>query len=470
MRKAWQAASKHPDWWAFLAALLLFGIHLAFSKFHALYYDSELYWRFAHDMEQDGKFSLFNMTSQMRGYLYPLLNYPLTALERSWLPGYQMGLVKTEGAVLAALLFGVVGPRCWQALTRQPVLLGRRLVFIALGFLFWRDHFNFLLSDFPALLFLLGGTGLVLRARHPAALLLGGFLLIGTIYIRPIYMLAVPCVLLFRLLRPQPAARGRQLAGWAALVVGALLVMAPQLALNLHNFDSASPFVLNTDKSGQYAVAGEDNLYLWHLNEGLGVQKYETNIGGAYPKAQVFYFDNAGRLVLANRASSQVTSLANYARLVAEHPLDMTALFCRHLFNGLDVLYSSPYLTRVYSPNSGLALLHYAVFFGALLLAVRRAPLLRPAHWLLVAALVLPTLASVPLVVECRFFISLHVLIYGLVCFGLPHPARWPQVVVPAWRLPLLVGFAVFMLSCVTLSASTRASLEVPVLPEGAPE
>ncbi|SET46458.1 hypothetical protein [Hymenobacter actinosclerus] len=469
MRKLWQAASQRPTWVGFAIALLLFGLHLATSKYFSLYYDSTSYWGYARDLEQKGHFSLYHLNTALRGYLYPLLNYPLTVLHRELLPDSQMALVKAEGALVAALLFGLVGPQFWQTVTGQQVGLGRRLAFIGLGFLFWRDYFNFLLADFPGILFLLAGSTLVLRGQSVGRVFVGAMLLVGSLYIRPIYLLALPCVLLWYGLRPGRGAARPGLRQWAAIVAGAVVVATPQLLINQHNFQSNNPLVLNQEPGSNYTVAGEDNLYLWHMNVGLRIQKYETNVGQEYANAAVVYADPTAPIVLAGRPNPEIGSLAEYAALVGQHPSEMTGLLCRHLFNGLDVLYAGPYLMHVYSPAIGLALLNYAVLFLALVVAVRQAPRLAPTDWLLVAALVLPTLASVPLVVECRFFISLHLLVYGLVCFGLPHPARWRQRVAPAWRLPLLVGFTGFILVCVTLSANTRANLQLPVMPAAAP-
>ncbi|MBT9392562.1 hypothetical protein KLP40_05240 [Hymenobacter sp. NST-14] len=463
MRDLGRKVSRYPNEAGFVAALVLFEAYLMLFRHHELYYDAKQYWGLARNLEAGGNFSLYQLTTQLRGYLLPLLNVPLVFLERTLLTNHGMALIKSEGALVAAALFGVAGPRFWQVATGRVVPLGRRLAFIGLGFLFWRDHFGFILSDFPALLFLLSGTELLLGGRHLGRLLLGGIVLAGTIYIRPIYLLSLPLVLLFRLLKPDPAPAGRQLAGWVALVAGALLVAAPQLAINRHNFASASPLVIYAGGKGQYTVAGTNNLYLWHLIEGLRIQKYETSVGTDYPKPQVYYLDAAARQALAGQLAPAIRSYADYFGLIARQPLDMVALFGRHLFNGLDVLYSSPYVEQVAAPNNGLALLHYAVFFGALVVGLRQAPRLAPRDWLLVAALVVPVLAAVPLVVECRFFISLHLLAYGLVCFGLPHPARWQSLWAETRQLPLLAAFGLFLLGCVLISANTRASLELPI-------
>ena len=61
-------------------------------------------------------------------------------------------VVKIFGALLAATLGVVVLPRLARALFPNAALSWDRILALnALLFLYWRDHFDFPLADFPAL-------------------------------------------------------------------------------------------------------------------------------------------------------------------------------------------------------------------------------------------------------------------------------------------------------------------------------
>ena len=161
----WPAAS------AFGLLGLLFGAYLYTNSYNSLYYDAGGYWHYAGRFWSSGQFRFQSFDSILRGYLFPLLLSPLTRIASGW--GVEpIALTRAVGLGTAAALFGVVAPGLWQALSAhpaRPVSLGRRLVFGLLGFGFWRGYFNFPLTDFPALLLLLGGLWMLVRGGEPAA-------------------------------------------------------------------------------------------------------------------------------------------------------------------------------------------------------------------------------------------------------------------------------------------------------------
>ncbi|HEX8657281.1 MAG TPA: hypothetical protein VF690_07095, partial [Hymenobacter sp.] len=146
-----------------------------------------------------------------------------------------------------------------------------------------------------------------------------------------------------------------------------------------------------------------------------------------------------------------------------QHPLTAIGLLARRLFNGLDVQYPTPYIRSVYQPTWALAGLNYTVWFGALLVLGRTQWRKWPrARWLLLAGLLAPCLAVLPLGIECRYLLPLHLLLYATVAFGWPSVWTWHAVqTLSAWRLGLLVvGYVVFLGLCFAASAAAQATLE----------
>ena len=428
------------------AIALVYAVYLFSTEYHNLYYDAEDYWQLGHRFVRNGQFGLLNYDDAMRGYAYPLVNFGCLAVRKALnLPA--VAVVKLLNAALAGVLFGIVGPRLWRASTGASQLppLARRLAWAVLSFVFWRDYFNFSLSDFPAVLALGAGLWLVQRPRAGAALLAGAALALA-INIRPIYLASVlPALGLLWLGQPGRTAGALRLV---ALVLGAGLVLAPQWLINQRQFGTSTPLVLAQSKT-----LGIHNLYLQKLKWGLLHEKYESSVGHELPTGQLLFLDAEGAAVLRAEGRRDIDSPGQYLGLVARHPVTLAGIYARHLFAGLDSSHPTPYLKR-WAPSRPMQLLNYILWFWAVLVAVRRQPSLRES--LVLAALLLPCLAVVPLSMEVRFLLPLHLLLLALVAFG-QGPAR-------AWQVRraagLLVVFALYLAGCLWLSNSIKQAVE----------
>ena len=422
-------------------------LYLFASQYQNLYYDAELYWKLGHRFYQDGHFSLLAYDDSLRGYAYPLLNFVSLAVRKALhLPA--VVVVKVLNAAMAGLLFGLVGPRVWQAATGagQPPAIARRLVWAGLVFIFWRDYFNFSLSDFPALLALAVALWQVQR-RRVSGVALAGMALALALNIRPIYLVAVPPVLALALLGHT---RSEWLRRLAVLALGAGLVLTPQWLINRRHFGANTPLVLSRSK--ELLI---HNLYLKQLKWGLLYRKYETSVGRELPTGQILFLDEQGRAVLQAEQVDQFESASQYLRTVAHYPGVLARTYAWHLFSGLDISHPTPYLRR-WAPAPWLAALNYSLWFWAALVVIGGGwPTRRQA--LMLAALLLSCLAVLPLAMEVRFLLPLHLLLLALVAFG----------AVPGWAMAsrarlIIVGvsYVVFLPTCFHLSARVLRTIE----------
>ena len=446
------------SWFWFGVACLLFGIHLFTSRFHTQVYDANGYWDLAHKLYQGGNFSLLNFDSGLRGCLFPLLYVPVIALAQTGLISDE-NLIKLVGVLLAAGLTAGLVPALWERVSGSPVGAGRRALFIGAVFLLWRDYFNYTLTDFPAVAAMGGALYLLHDRPYLSRLFCVGVLAAFVVNIRPIYLVALPFLLLLGSVVVSRASDGKwQMATLRFLLAagaGFLLACGPQWLINYSEFGVNRPLVIGIDFNDPNMVAAGD-LYLQQVNAGFSMQKYETGIAIDYPIPQVRYHDPAGTQLLQKNLNQQIDSYGEYLQVVAQHPADMVALNARHLFNGFDVLYPTPYLYRVYTSTAVLAWVNYTLLFAAGIVLLRRVKGATRLQLLTALPLLIPALAAIPLPMECRYMLPLHLMLLAVACFGWPPEWSWRLA---GHRLTLGLGYLAFVITCFVLSANTQALL-----------
>ncbi|WP_375435205.1 hypothetical protein [uncultured Hymenobacter sp.] len=413
-------------------------------------YDAGHYWELAVGFQgQHHSFSLLNFQDPTRGYLTALVQFP--ALIVRYLTNCTMPTAaKVSGTGWAAFLFAFLIPELWQSLAGQRVRGGRWLILVLLGFGFWRDHFSFTASDVPALALLLLALWAVSRLQV-GWWLVAGLSLAAATNCRPMYLAAVPAALL--LAAWWSRRHTRSWLRWLALLLGAAVAMGPQVAINRLHFKSNSPLVAAQVSSVQHVP-----LYLKQLTWGTRVLRYDTDL-----RQRLIYADSAGLAVLRREGIPEYTSYRQFFGVVARHPLDYSWRYVRHFFNGLDVLQPSLYLLRDYgSERPWLQLLNYSTLglgLGVWLSAPLGRWFRRPRAWALLA-LLLPCLIAVPMAMEGRFLLPLHLLLLTITSF-LFKPQRvkhWLQGQ-PLRALVLVLVVALWLGGCFWLSSSTTRTL-----------
>ncbi len=305
-----------------------------------------------------------------------------------------------------------------------PWGLWRRLALVALFVIFWRGFLSYPLSDFPALAFVLLAIVASSRPLAPAWMLLAGAAAAAAIEARPAYaslLLIVPVLVVWRLVEQRAASRAapvRMGVCAALLAIGFIVVSLPQ-SLETHRYF----------KSWSFIPGSPDHLESLQLTEGLRLQRYETYIGPGHGP-QMFYEEPGGSRLLAKRGGAQVAGVGEYLTLVAEHPTTLGGVFARHLINGLDQRYSTPYIEHLDTgSHRWMRVAGFLLAFLALLRVVwpaaRRG--LGPSRWRYPLALLVCCATSVPSAMETRFLLPVYLLIYLF-------------VVAPGWPSPLVSG------------------------------
>lgn len=460
---------RHPRAGAFAVLCLLTVGSALVTTDPALYGDGEHYWRIARSFSTEHGFAFDGYTDHLRGYLFPLLLHAVQqaagALHVEPLAGFRI-----ISAVMGAALFAAALPTALAHLFAVRLTAARTLSFAVVCFVYWRGHLLHPLSDLPALLFLTVG---VLSLPGPndrdwpcrRALVAGGCLAAAA-NVRPINEAALAGAIIlvgWSVVR----AASRRKAALAAIIfaLGVGLVAAPQAATNGRTLGTRNPFA----HPSMSPIA--PNLYLQQLVWGASIQRYETNIGGTFP-VSVIFADRRGQELLGldlrydprNFAHEAQSSVRAYLRLVSRAPWFFASAYGRHLFNGLDVAYSTPYVERLTPRSAPFALVNYLMLGLAVVWGLGRLGQLRlgpdASRLWLTGIYALPALLAIPTAIECRFLMPLWTLAYGFVIFHENGSSVTSQRRVGQLLLWLVVAVALSFL----LATSTYGHIQ------GAPE
>jgi hypothetical protein len=267
------------------------------------------------------------------------------------------------------------------------------------------------------------------------------------VLVRPVYLLAAILLVVLALLSAARAPGAARFLYLGVLVCSVCCVCLPQVLINHHHAGSLSPL----PRTEVATVHGD--LYLKQLGWGVTMQRYETVVGAAAGGRP--FIDPVGTRLFQQEGRAGFASLGDYAAFALRHPLDVIAIYVRHLFNGCDLWYSTPYLDDVRDVRADTILVNLAVWLLTLLQCRRFFSLERVRGSLPYALiLIIPVITAIPSAVEVRFFWPLHLLANALALYGFASAREAFGAVRRHWLF-----LTVCALIWVTLSRYTYASL-----------
>lgn len=144
----------------------------------------------------------------------------------------------------------------------------------------------------------------------------------------------------------------------------------------------------------------------------------------------MLYEDPEGAKLVAGENATAISGFGPYLKLIARHPIAMGGVFARHVINGLDERYSTPYVEHLDNGSRRLVrLIGFLLAFLALLRvawgAARRT--LGAAHWRYLIAVLACSVTALPTAIEPRFLLPLCLAGYLL-------------VLAPGWPTRLMIG------------------------------
>lgn len=250
-----------------------------------------------------------------------------------------------------------------------------------------------------------------------------------------------------------------------------ILSIYPQYYINKNLYDINSPLV-QTQKS-----LNETSLIKLQLIWGWSHNRYETYVGhgsGKEYKPNVDYFDPHASTLY--RYIEGDFSVSKWIKTFFKKPVDFIAVYFRHFFNGLDILYSTPYVKALNHRSFIFSFLNYTLWylffynFSDIIFKIKQDFIKKNIkeftnNIILGFILLLLTLIGIVGAVETRFLIHLYVFSY--IIFTVKYGDDSWITLIKNRSLREWVMYIVFIFMCFSFSTSitSAATNHINLLP-----
>lgn len=436
-------ASQWPRLTSGVITTAALSIYLAATPGQIFRHDSSSY------LELSDRFpNLWSLTAHddaLRGYAFPWLLRLSRDLAGIASSNPEAGVRLITLALVPMLLCVVVPSLLQRTSAHARITVARILAISLLFYLSWHNDFVQPLSDVPAMFFMSVGILALLTSRRPVVTLAAGVMLAFACNMRPAYLLgavvAGTALWLIEHDRRQLATRT------VALVAGALIVVAPQVALNVRHFDQWSPV----------PVASSD-LTFFQLAEGLALDRYDTYVGENPQQPPSMRFENAA----LQDDNIQFGSMRQYARFVLDHPGDVAAAYLRHGINGLDTRFAGTYVQQLEDGRLLWPILNFTFLTLAVAAVLVRWSRRSGTRWRSTTTYALAVLAascatSITGAMEVRFLLPLHLTLTAVLALTVDRSDLPAQ---PRSRALAAVGVLAVVAIVFSITASTMSQLQ----------
>ena len=353
--------NKEYKYGALYTFLLLFigtSIALFIDNMVFPYYDSWWYWHIADPIKMpDGSYDFFQFPSTFRGYFFPFFMFIIKNISVS-LFGNEFYLYRLVISFCAPFLFVYELPIIFKKRVATGFNLIRiTIAYIVFAFIFF-DWIKYPLSDLFALFFFTSALYVFnLECKRIYSKILQGFFISFFFYIayntRVVFL--VPCLIavlvyVVYIIRIKHFDKVLILAS----LLGFIAVATPQSLLNAHYSGTYTPRVLTEN----YEKGDGSKLEWYHVYKGLKEIGIDGFVGDPklYPTVGVFFIDqSAVEIIKREKLDLNNFDLKTYLSLWLKYPMDLTAIYFKHLIFVMTPKYSD--LVYVFNLNNDKSLL-----------------------------------------------------------------------------------------------------------------
>lgn len=414
---------KNKSLWKYyaFAAILIISLLYAMNRHEAIaIYDAEWYMTIADGVVDGNGIHLSLFPKTFRGCLLPLclqvLNHSFWGIETGW---------KLLTCIMVACIFGFMLP---EIITESGIDSCKKFcggIVAACAFIYvWGDFLIYPLSDLVATFFLVLGAWIERRilskiTKRRFELIIFSILTGASFYIsyncRATFLYGVIVLLIWGAFRIEKDRNA--VIVLSMLLVGTIIVMLPQCIVNKNCEGAFSPRVY-TENYSEYTTA--KNLQMQQVVWGLKWPRYETYMGDdeAYPSSGVYFIDQTGvSLIEKELITEDDFTLKKWVKVLIKHPLDMIAIYTRHVINAMTPVWNHIYIKDIYDINAimiALSIVAWLISIASISCSVHNGKADINANVICVA-MVFPCLMQLMGAVEIRFILPLYMLCYSYI-------------------------------------------------------
>jgi hypothetical protein len=456
---------------SFFTVFFFLLIYLFVKDVTEFYHDAKGYWEYGRTFVRNGEFHIANYNYPMRGYLLPFICYIIQTIAQ-FLSVSEYIIFRVICAIFSAYSLTNIIPNFFSKLFNLKFQYLSRVTFSILFIFFWDGLLLYPLSDFSVVLvvislnYLLELTKTKENEKGIFKLILNsllmGICLGGAYYIRPIYLSVLILIFGFMMVYPIFEKDKNLKIRTLTLIfsmVGLLITTIPQIIINSNNFQTFSPTIQT-----QYDNPSNRSLYLTQLDWGIYIQRYESNVGETYPGPQIFFMDDMGKKIIETEGISYIQSYQQYFKVVIKYPVDFICIYARHIFNGLDHVYSDIFIKDINQNRIFFSFLNYSIIFIALSSIVYQNKRNRKIIWkfpevALFLIFLSTVVLSIPTAVETRFFLPVYIIMYIFVS-SLLTIDNFRKLDVTLLLKRYSLAYFLFIIICFVLSSSVFTTIE----------
>ena len=272
------------------------------------------------------------------------------------------------------------------------------------------------MTDVPAICCLSFGIFLLLiseknKFRCLLYLLSGVFITISY-YLRPVYLASLILVILLLIVELHKKKNYLQVL---CFIIGFFIISFPQAIINKRTFDTTSPFI-----QAVYSIEEKnEDLYLKQLFWGISINRAEGNINlTKYDKDAVLFIDPIGDTIIKSNENLTI-NYRNYIKIICKYPLEMTVIYSKHIFSGIDHVFAETYSEDIYKNRILFSMINYSFWFLGILGILKIIPKSQSQKCFYFLIYIAPVLLAIPTAIETRFFLPLYLMIYFIAIYSI---------------------------------------------------
>ncbi len=479
-----------------VSVLHLLGIFLILfipTFFNAQFFaigDGEYYWSVAYPLSTPEGFNIAEFPYTFRGYFLPTF-FLLIQIVSEYILVDPFLILYIFHALFTSVTIVYLLPYIFNVTLytiQYFIATAVQAIFVVL---FWTDFIINPLSDLIAVLLLILGTFFAKKVteNHPIIIkscfsFFAGLSLYLSYNTRTIYFYSAVLIILYLLFTIIKKGYGdiksknlniknfitRIAAILLSTLLGVAIVAFPQSIINYNHIGDISPRI-TTERFSELYYPNSENLQEQQVFWGVSLPRYETYVGPAehYGTPAVRFYDKTAQQIIEEEGITEENfSYTTLFDLLFDYPLDIIAIYARHIVSALTPIYSEAYINDLHENKTLRVVVNILLWIITTIACISRSEKNNDKgfiknNWFIILSLISSCFLTLAGAIEIRFFIVLHLLMY----FYVTQIIDYKKILIffrKHWLSVLVVSATVFLLWVSSVSSILSGAEYITVI------